>query len=204
MLESLKDWVSNIIAIIFFITLIEILIPDGKIKKYIGLITGVLVIITIATPMVKALGGEIKFEIPEISSTDSISKRGIEIQSKNLSELQSKQIMRVYKDKMEKSIKEQLMDLKDVECREVICHLYEDNKEKLGEIKKIEVFLVKKLQKEQIKGIKPVQININIKKAINDKETFQVPESIKNEVIRKINAVYKVDSKNIKIAYSSK
>lgn len=204
MLEALKSWVSNIIAIIFFITLVEILIPDGKIKKYIGLITGVLVIITIATPVVKALGGEIKFEIPEISDTGSTSKSGIEIQSKNLSELQSKQIMRVYKDKMEKSIKEQLMDIEDVECRDVICRLYENNKEKLGEIKTIEVFLVKKPQKENTKGIKPIEININIKKVLNDKETSQVPESIKKEVIRKINELYKLDSKNIKIAYSSK
>lgn len=201
MVEALKGWVSNIVAVIFFVTLVEILLPDGKIKKYIGFIIGILVIITIMAPVVRVLGGNINIEFPEISSTSSEESSTIENRSGKINQIQSEQVLRVYREKLESSIKEQLKDMKEAECTNVTCLINGYENGKLGEINEIQVSLQEKVKDKETKGIKPVDININIKKELFGKKPAEVPEGVKTEVVRRITAMYGISPSKIKIIY---
>ena len=81
--------------------------------------------------------------------------------------------------------------------------MYEDGK-KLGEIKIIEVFLKNNSQKKKSGGIKPVEININIKKTENDQAMVEVPSSIREKVVKRIIDTYKLNQSQIKITYSKR
>jgi stage III sporulation protein AF len=52
MIEFLKSWVLNIATIAILLVLIEILIPSGKTKKLVNLISGFLLLITIIQPYI--------------------------------------------------------------------------------------------------------------------------------------------------------
>lgn len=201
MIEALKGWVSNVIAIIFFITIVEIIIPNGSIKKYIGFVTGILIIITLMSPLVKALGGEIHFDMPDIKDSSNTIKSQIDQKSKRLSQVQSQQVMKVYKEKLNKGIKESLSDFKSYNCKNVDCTIYENPGAKLGEIKEITVTMTDKLKVKKETSIKPIEININIQKKSNNIKTQQIPDDIKTEIIRRITSTYKVKEGQIKVIY---
>jgi stage III sporulation protein AF len=204
MIEALKSWVSNVIAIIFFITIVEILIPNGSMKKYIGFVTGILIIITLMSPVVKALGGEIRFDMPNIQDSDNTIKNQINKKDQQLSRVQSQQVMDVYKEKLNKGIKESLSDLKSYNCRNVDCTIYENPSDKLGEIKEIAITMIDKAKTNKDTRIKPIELNINIQKESNNIKTQQMPNDIKAEIVRRITSAYKVSEGQIKIVYLSR
>ncbi len=202
MIEALERWVSNIAAIVFFVVLIEILLPSGKTKKYIGFVTGILVVVTIMSPVVKALGGELKFDLPDIGNPPEQMSQSSAQNEQRLNMVQSRQVMRVYTDKLESSIKEQLIGLKNAKCSDVECEVFEnENSGKIGEIKSIEVFISAEPQKEKQMGIKPLDININITKDKIDKTDKEVPVEVRNEVIQRITTMYEIEPSKINIVY---
>lgn len=199
MLEALKSWVSNIIAVVLFVTIVEILLPEGKMKKYVTFITGILVIIIIAAPVVKALGSSISFELPETGDISSSNGNVVQNRSEQLTKLQSLQVIKVYKEKLENSIKDQLKGLKGVECTKVVCNIYEKEESRLGEIKSMEITIKNREQKQSENGIKPVEVNINMKRETKQKQHTEVSDEIRNQIVDRVVSIYKVDPSNISV-----
>ena len=46
-MEFLKSWVLNIVMLAIFIALLEIIVPSGKIKKFVNLISGFILILSL-------------------------------------------------------------------------------------------------------------------------------------------------------------
>ncbi|MCB2291987.1 stage III sporulation protein AF [Clostridium algoriphilum] len=53
MIELLKVWVTNITIAIFFITAVEMILPDNSIKKYAKFVLGLMLIVVIINPIMK-------------------------------------------------------------------------------------------------------------------------------------------------------
>ncbi|MBU3180150.1 stage III sporulation protein AF [Clostridium psychrophilum] len=53
MIDSLKVWVTNIAIAIFFITAVEMILPDNSIKKYAKFVLGIMLIVVIINPIMK-------------------------------------------------------------------------------------------------------------------------------------------------------
>ena len=54
-MEFIKEWVTNIILFILFATVIDMLLPNSKFQKYTKMVTGLLLIAIILTPIFKFL-----------------------------------------------------------------------------------------------------------------------------------------------------
>ena len=65
MVEWIKNWTEGIIIAVIVSIIIEMLIPEGKNKKYIKVVSGIYILYTIVNPF---LGNTISFETEEISS----------------------------------------------------------------------------------------------------------------------------------------
>jgi len=50
-MEFLKSWITGIIMLVIFITVVDLLLPDNKYKKYIDLTVGMIVMISIIEPV---------------------------------------------------------------------------------------------------------------------------------------------------------
>lgn len=53
MIELLKVWVTNITIAIFFITAVEMILPDNSMKKYAKFVLGLMLIVVIINPIMK-------------------------------------------------------------------------------------------------------------------------------------------------------
>ncbi|MGK0466264.1 stage III sporulation protein AF [Clostridium sp.] len=53
MIEVLKVWVTNITIAVFFITAVEMILPDNNMKKYAKFVLGLMLIVVIINPVIK-------------------------------------------------------------------------------------------------------------------------------------------------------
>jgi len=53
LIELLKIWVTNITIAIFFITAVEMILPDNSMKKYAKFVLGLMLIVVIINPIIK-------------------------------------------------------------------------------------------------------------------------------------------------------
>lgn len=100
MLDFIQQWSVNIVALVLFTVIIEILLPSGKMKKHVGLVTGTVLIIAIITPLAGALDKDFDFGKIHAANSNTFDKLQIEKDSKHLEEMQMKQIVEVYRQKI--------------------------------------------------------------------------------------------------------
>lgn len=58
MIESLKQWIVSICTAVFFITAVQMILPDNKLKKYCKFTLGLILVVIILNPIVKLLNSE--------------------------------------------------------------------------------------------------------------------------------------------------
>lgn len=66
MIEWIKTWTSEIIIAVIISIIIEMLVPEGKNKKYVKVVSGIYILYTIINPFLNI--SEIKFESIEINN----------------------------------------------------------------------------------------------------------------------------------------
>ena len=59
MVDGIKSWIVNIGCTIFFITAVEMILPDNSMKKYAKFVLGLILITTMITPIIYFLYGGI-------------------------------------------------------------------------------------------------------------------------------------------------
>lgn len=179
MLEFLRSWIINIVTISIILILFEIIVPSGKIKKIITLVSGFVLLIAVINPFL-SLKNQGFDKLSETAMSDSfyIDRKEVETSSKLLEETQMKQITEVYKKKLAARVEEETNKIEGVTCKKAEIEINEDNKsEKFGEITKITVELKKGKSDKEAAQIEPVisveKIDINtpfVNKIGNEKD----------------------------------
>jgi len=207
MLEFLRSWIINIVTIAIILILFEIIIPSGKIKKIINLVSGFIILIVVINPFITLKNQS--FDLSESALADSfyIDKKEVENSSKVLKNTQMEQITTVYKKKLITKIQEEANNLDGVETSKVNVDINEDyTSDKFGEIDKVYVELKKgKKQNDSIK-IQPVisvrKVDITAPKAnsknikslkLMDEQSKRLTEQIKQN----INKTLEIQEDNI-------
>lgn len=187
MIEFLSSWAKGLGLAIVVVSILEMILPNNKTKKYIRMVMGVYILFTIISPFIKnkqAIDVS-NFDIEKYSNYTSSS-------GKTTQTLMDKRIEELYIDKLEKDIskkvKEQGYDILNCEVKAKL-----NDSEENSEISKIKL-QVKKNEKnkinqeltienkvvEEIQKIRPINTNIIEK----DKENKT--EKVTNEDRQKI------------------
>lgn len=74
MVEWIKNWVISICTAVIFITAVELIVPDNKMKRYVKFVMGLIMIAVIMNPIIKIADGS-------VSVTDYISKANTYVDS---------------------------------------------------------------------------------------------------------------------------
>ena len=133
MIEFLMNWCEGIMISVFITVIIEMLVPEGNIKKYVRVIIGVYMVFIILNPIISGID---KFDIDNILEFD----RNYKTQETSVS---NDDILSLYSKAMETDIKEKFDNIKDItivfsenleeiENIEIIIH---DGETKVNEIK---------------------------------------------------------------------
>jgi stage III sporulation protein AF len=105
MLAFIREWVITIISVIIFVTFIEILIPNSNYKRYINVITGLLLIVVILTPLTKFINRQIDFEEEVLKIFNQLELSTAQNKVDNIQYSNDEAVMALYKNKISEQIK---------------------------------------------------------------------------------------------------
>ena len=170
MIEFLSSWAKSLGVTIVIVSILEMLLPNNKTKKYIRMVMGVYIVFNIISPFVNSK------EIFNVNDIDINAYKSTETSSEVDQTSMNDRIEKLYKQELEKDIKNKI-------------------NEKGYEVDKCEVNVKIAENEEQTQITK---IKLSIKKSEEANTQNQKDKSIENKVvteIQKINPI-NINSKN--------
>lgn len=138
MIGFIKNWAINIVTLVLFITMMEMLLPKGRVKKYINLLTGTILIIAIVEPLTGIWGKGFDFSASQTMSAMNMDRIEIEKTGHMLEQEQIRQTVALYRGRIIEQIERQAREVEGVLDAEADVIINEDyNSESFGEIKRI-------------------------------------------------------------------
>lgn len=171
-MEFLKSWITNITVVVIFTMLLDILVPNNDMKKFVKVMMGLLIVLVIIKPflMVKNVGYQ--FE-STMTQTAALIDGSLEDSESNIEISQNNTALNIYKQKLSDKVIEIVKSRKEFENRDVQASIdieNDINKKEFGSIKFIQVLVEKdKGDAVQASTIEPVKING--KTVINKKQS---------------------------------
>ncbi|WP_336771767.1 stage III sporulation protein AF [Paenibacillus sp. MMO-58] len=90
MIAWLSDWLKNIIAVIMLAAFVELLLPNKAMLRYARLVIGLLILLTIMSPILRLLQGDFNAKLKEgITQWDQLEPQH-EVKMPTLSDIQKK------------------------------------------------------------------------------------------------------------------
>ncbi len=98
----MTEYISTIIYICIFSVILELILPENKLRKYVGVLVSLLIILTLISPIINLLENEQVIEVIS-SAIDNIQGK-VQIKEYDFSNLQNKLIFSSVKEDIEDEI----------------------------------------------------------------------------------------------------
>jgi len=206
MIDFLRNWVVNIVTLVVFVMLIEMMLPSGKVKKIVNLVTGFILVIGLINPVLELFEKEIDLKEFQLTGSNYIDKKEVMINSEVLEERQIRQITNAYREKIIAQLKSVAKDIKEVKEAEADVIINEDyTSERFGEVKKVYLYLSLEDESEQVKHILEVKrVKVDIGQSVDNSDNKglekQPDEKIRRELEDKVIKLLNVPKENIVIS----
>ena len=198
MIKFINSWAQGIILAVIIATIIEIILPEGKNKKYVKTVIGVYILFTIIYPLIN------KFTKTNINTLlENTTKQMSTYKENNSLKIDTdKYIESTYKKKIEEDIRKRANE-KNLNITSLNVYIETEDENRYGMLNS----LVMKVEKNEInkKNINVNQIKeVNISKNVQNNEIIEnkdktVTEKEINEFKEYINATYYLEKEKIHI-----
>ncbi len=195
MIQSLKTWITTICTAVFFITAVEIILPDNDLKKYAKFVLGLILITVFMSPIIKLFDRNFDINTYTNNAIQVIDNKKSNSDFKQYKEKSINNTVEMFKlnlkDSCEKKLKEKYPDSN---YKVQVDATYDKDKEKI-EIKDVKVG-VKDGAVEKIKTVKIGSSSkfVNNLDAENDKKSVDITKYLSSElnISKDIIKVYKL------------
>ena len=158
MINFINSWIKGIIIAVIISTIIEMILPEGNIKKYVRTVIGIFIVFSIISPIVtKITGKEFKLKTYELPNTKNYQITAIDTNA---------YIENTYKEKLKQDMKKNIENL-GYKVYQISLEVSksEDN---YGYIKTVKMSITK--EQKQLSKIEQVEIYIGneIEKKVED------------------------------------
>jgi stage III sporulation protein AF len=199
----------------------EMLIPNGKFKRYSKLVLGLIVIITIIKPIVQISNREMWLNKITVDTSNYLDRSKVTEQSKIMKQKQIDQIVRTYYNNLTDQIEKRVQSISKEYTTKVKVNVDTDiNSSGFGSIRGIEVLLSPDEHSSVVETVAPVRpLNIsthsksteqqdeymnndkdsNVNVALNKNIYTKEEEQLRLKIIDSLQTVYNVPGENIKI-----
>lgn len=157
-MDFIKEWITNIILFVLLATVIELLLPNTKLEKYVKMVVGLLLISIILSPILKLFSEDFdKYLFSYSTVTDNEinqMENSIEEKKKEIQALHEAYILEEVSNQLEELAKEELMDefglditkidlvmdsLEEGKFETISVHLQEHESNEIEVVKKVEI-----------------------------------------------------------------
>ncbi|MGV8982387.1 stage III sporulation protein AF [Clostridium sp.] len=192
MIDVLKVWITNITVAIFFITAVEMILPDNSMKKYAKFVLGLMLIVVIINPIIKIFNKD--FDLYTYSSR-ATSYMESSISVTDVEKYKDTNIQNTTEN-FKKNLEDQcILNLEDAypenQYNANIKIIYDD-KNKVFSINSVEIEIVEK----GVKNIKKIEINT---KSVNASKENILDGEEGEKIKRLLSSKFKISSKIITI-----
>ena len=175
MVEFLSSWAGNITVSVIIATIIEMILPEGKNRKYIKTVIGVYILFIILSPIITKISGQ---EIDMQNIFEGYETTAIEASSLNTEE----SIKEIYLNNLKTDITSKLKQ-RGYEVLQIQVEI-EENYEKINKI----IVSLKKAENSTIKKVE-----------IGKQEAEKLTTSEIKEIKEYLSTTYDVQEKNITV-----
>ncbi|MFC7394240.1 stage III sporulation protein AF [Scopulibacillus cellulosilyticus] len=196
-MSFISNWMTQIILIILFAIILELLLPNDSFQKYVKMVVGLIIIIALLNPIMKLLNvnvDQIITNVSQVGHREDPLKNSIKVKKSEIEQTQDAYIHKQVAVQMKNYVKEALVDRYGLAIRDLNLKLeaskdLNQNQNKIP-IKHVDVVVgqANKQQKNQDNKnqIKPVQeVNINVDQNQREHPKINTKE---NQKIKKVSA----------------
>lgn len=199
MINWITNWAEGIIVAVIIGTIIEMILPNGKSKKYIKVVIGIYILNMIISPVIsKITGNSLEISSSEVKSFLESDSKYV---TSNLENTNDNNIEKIYKSKLEEDIKRKVQD-KGYEVNKIVLQIELENhdEKEYGKIKNMQINLNKKISNETKENsvlINNIQIDFN--NGIQQENLQNITEEEKKQLKEYIADTYEISEESIDI-----
>jgi stage III sporulation protein AF len=161
-MEFLTEWITNIIVFVLLATVIDMLLPSSNMQKYVKIVTGLLLITIILTPLLKLMTADVdavvdSFRLNGTSQNNSVENL-IEMKKKEIQASQRAYILEQMAVQMKQQAEKELME-KSGKVIEKVSIAATDLENIPDSITEVTVYLSTKEEKDAIEAVRNVEID---------------------------------------------
>jgi stage III sporulation protein AF len=158
----LTEWITNIIVFVLLATVIDMLLPSSNMQKYVKIVTGLLLITIILTPLLKLMTADVdavvnSFRLNGASQNNSVENL-IEMKKKEIQASQRAYILEQMAVQMKQQAEKELME-KSGKVIEKVSIAATDLENIPDSITEVTVYLSTKEEKDAIEAVRNVEID---------------------------------------------
>jgi stage III sporulation protein AF len=198
-MDFLKEWITNIIIFILLATVLDMLLPNSSFQKYTKMVTGLILIAIILSPVLKLFTSDFETAIASMGQFSSFEdekiKNSIEFQKKEIQASQHAYILETMAVQLKTAAEEELMDQQGMEIANIELEVNNQDQRPFPENLEYVIVHLKKAEDEgeTVAVVREVEIDTNA--PLPSKQTSQNTDQISSLLSEKWN----VPEKSIQI-----
>lgn len=187
MIEFLKPWVINIVIIILFVIITDIVLPDGSMKRYVRVIIGIFVLLAIIQPFIHIKDIKYDFEKSYIESSIILDNKNLLDDKEVLGKYQKIKALEIYEKNLTDKITAAISYKESISKNSIVIKL-DINKDhqdsKFGTLNSVQVLIPKEEQTGNIEKIKKVEIGKEEKVIYKQEKEYNFNDKTSSDEIR--------------------
>lgn len=206
-MEWISDWIRQIVLIIFIATFIDLLLPSSSLQRYVKLIMGLIIIVSILQPVLQFVLNEDKWSkfsamlAPDFQMDQYVSLKKIQDNSTELTRIQQEEIKKQFQASISAWIEKQVAQKYDVKVVSAKVIVKIDQETPM--IQKIEVQGIKTGEQsasEVVKPIEPVDLSREVQYGAEPKRDTKMQQEIQYF----IGSAWNMDANQVTVQIHSK
>lgn len=206
-MEWISDWIRQIILIIFIATFIDLLLPSSSLERYVKLIMGLIIIVSILQPVLQLVLHEEKWSklsellAPAVDTDQYSSLKKIQENSTELTQVQQEAIQHQFQNSISSWIKNQVSEKYQVKVvsAKVTANLVKET----PVIRKIEVHGIKNQEKSSTDVVQPIA-PVDLSQDIQKEQATKIDAKVQQEIQYFIGSAWNIDAKQVTVQIQSK
>lgn len=194
MISWFNSWAQGIILAVIIVTILEMIVPEGRNKKYIKIVMGVYITFTIISPIITKVTGN-NFELDVSKYEDLFNSNSVQGVNE-ITSLNNQSIENLYLNTIKTDIKTEL-DKEGYESKKIniTSDINVENEE--AKIYKIDIEVAKKPNEEEIKKVNKVEIGKSTEESNVEEVTLSAGEV--NKLKEVLAEKYEIEKEKIHI-----
>ncbi|MDF2675407.1 MAG: spoIIIAF [Clostridiales bacterium] len=176
MMGFIKNWIVQVLITVIFMVLVDMILPNNNFKKYAKLATGLIVMITIITPVFKLFDRGIDVEEKIGNYITAFQEKEANINRNQIEQDVNKKTIEAYKEKLKGAIEQSIYNETGEKCTVIDITIIEDTQSyNFSEVKSIKI--MKSPAEGRVKSVDKVIIgkeNTADEEAPTDKNVLEV------------------------------